>query len=172
MEEFDFIGPNDQPALLAITSPEALNAVKAAMARMGYKPHVVETHAQFETRYHQVSYQVVVLEENFAGGNVLDNPSLQMVQALPMSQRRHATFFLIGPTFESLNTLQAFSQSVHCVLNFNELPMLADVMHKTMAENEVFLATFREVQRRVNQMAAEGMRFTNFARIVMLHSYG
>jgi len=154
MEEFDFIGPNDQPALLAITSPEPLATVKAALVEMGYKVHVVETHPQFETRYNQVNYQVVVIEENFAGGNLLDNASLRMVQALPMNQRRYATFFLVGPTFESLNTLQAFAHSVHCVLNFAELPMVSEVAQKTIAENDLFLSTFREVQRRVYQKGA------------------
>jgi hypothetical protein len=154
MEEFDFIGPNDKPALLAITEPEALKAAKTVLVGMGYKVHVVESHPQFETRYNQVNYNVVIIEENFAGGNVLENPSLQMVQALPMSQRRYATFFLIGQTFESLNTMQAFSQSVHCVLNFAELPMLKEVVQKTIAENDLFLGTFREVQRRVAQKVA------------------
>ena len=149
MEEFDFIGPNDQPALLAISAPEALNVVKTALVEMGYKVHVVESHVQFETRYNQVNYQVVVIEENFAGGSVLENASLQMVQNLPMNQRRYATFFLIGQTFESLNTLQAFAQSVHCVLNFAELAMLTEVLQKTIGENDLFLNTFREVQRRV-----------------------
>jgi hypothetical protein len=121
---------------------------------MGYKVHVVETHPQFETRYNQVNYQVIVLEENFAGGSILDNPSLRMIQALPMNQRRYATFFLIGQTFESLNTLQAFSQSVHCVLNLAELPMLKDVAQKIIAENDLFLSTFREVQRRVYHKGA------------------
>lgn len=154
MEEFDFIGPNDLPALLAITSPEALSAAKAAMATMGYKSHVVDTHELFETRYHQVNYKMVVMEENFAGGNILENPSLHMLQNLPMSQRRHAVFFLIGPTFESLNTLQAFAQSVHCVLNFAELPRLAEVAQKTIADNDSFLGTFNEVQRRVYHKGA------------------
>jgi hypothetical protein len=151
MEEFEFIGPNDQPALLAITTPEALATAKATLSEMGYKVHVVETHPQFETRYNQINYQVVIIEENFAGGSILDNPSLRMIQSLPMNQRRYATFFLIGQTFESLNTLQAFSQSVHCVLNFAELQMLQEVVHKTIAENDLFLTTFREVQRRVYQ---------------------
>jgi hypothetical protein len=154
MEEFDFIGPNDQPALLAITSPEAFKEVKTAMVELGYKVHVVDTHPQFETRYNQVNYRAVVIEENFAGATLLENASLQMVQALPMNQRRYATFFLIGQTFESLNTLQAFAQSVHCVLNFAELPMLAEVAQKIIAENNLFLTTFREVQRRVYQKGA------------------
>jgi hypothetical protein len=154
MEEFDFIGPNDEPALLAITEPDALKAAKSVLVEMGYKVHVVDSHPQFETRYNQVNYHVVIIEENFAGGNVLENPSLRMVQMLPMAQRRYATFFLIGSTFESLNTLQAFSQSVHCVLNFAELSMLKEVLQKTMAENDLFLSTFREVQNRVYHKGA------------------
>jgi hypothetical protein len=154
MEEFEFIGPDDEPALLAITSPEALNTAKAVLVELGYKVHVVDTHPQFETRYNQVNYQVVIIEETFAGANILENPSLRMVQELSMSQRRYATILLIGPTFESLNTLQAFAQSVHCVLNFSELSMLKEVVQKTIAENDLFLSTFRDVQRRVYQKGA------------------
>ena len=154
MEEFEFIGQVEEPALLAITSPEALNTAKAVLVELGYKVHVVDTHPQFETRYNQVNYQVVIIEETFAGANILENPSLRMVQELSMSQRRYATILLIGPTFESLNTLQAFAQSVHCVLNFSELSMLKEVVQKTIAENDLFLSTFRDVQRRVYQKGA------------------
>ena len=154
MEEFDFIGPNDKPALLAVTEPETLKFAKNTLAELGYKVHLVETHPQFESRYNQVNYQVVILEENFAGGAITDNSSLQMVQAMNMSQRRYATFFLIGQSFESLNTLQAFAQSVHCVLNFAELPMLSEVLQKTIAENDLFLSVFREAQRRAYQKGA------------------
>jgi hypothetical protein len=153
MEEFDFIGPNDRPALLAINTAEPLGIAKNALVELGYKVHVVDTHAQFETRYNQVNYEVVLIEENFGGGNLLDNHSLKMVQSLPMAQRRYSTIFLIGTSFESLNTLQAFAQSVHCVLNFNELPMLLEVVQKTIGENDLFLSTFRETQRRVYQKA-------------------
>jgi len=151
MEEFEFLGPNDEPALIAISAPEQLNTVKTVLAEMGYKVHVVDSHPQFESRYNQVNYLVVFIDENFAGSNVLDNPSLRMIQGLPMAQRRYAVFFLIGPTFESLNSLQAFGQSVHCVLNYAELPMLKEVVQKTISDNEMFLSTYREVQRRVYQ---------------------
>ena len=151
MEEIDFIGPNDKPALLAIASPEARAIAKSVLLHLGYKVHVVENHHQFATRYNQVNYLVVILEEDFDNSSIVENSSLQMIQSLPMSQRRYATFFLLGQSFQSLNTMQAFAQSVHCVLNFTELPMLAEIVQKTIAENDVFLGTFREVQRRVYQ---------------------
>jgi len=152
-EEFDFIGPSDLPALVAVTHPETLAAVKATLVEMGYKVHVVETHIQFETRYNQINYQVVVIEDVFAGNPLEDNPSLQFLQNLPMAQRRYATFFLLGGSFETLNTLQAFSQSVHCVVNYTEIPMIGQLIQKTIAENNLFLNTFREVQHRVYQKA-------------------
>src|SRR5580658_5811739 len=106
MEEFDIIGPSDQPALLAISTPEVIGTVKMALTEMGYKVHVVENYEQFDLRYNQVNYQIVVIEETFAGSDSLENPTLRMVQNLPMMQRRHATFFLVGPSMETLNTMQ------------------------------------------------------------------
>jgi hypothetical protein len=154
MDEYDIIGPGDKAALLAISTPEVVAAAKTALAEMGYKVHEVENHDQFDNRYHQFNYQVVVIEEGFAGSESSENYALRMIQELPMSQRRHATFFLIGPNMETLNTMQAFTQSVHCVINYSELPMLSDLMQKTVAENDMFLSTFREVQRRVYQRSA------------------
>ena len=152
-EEFDFIGPNDLPALLAISTPDALLTAKVTMLELGYKVHTVESHLQFETRYNQINYQVVVVEDTFAGNPLEDNPSLQLLQNLPMAQRRYAVIFLIGGSFETLNTLQAFAQSVHCVINYSEMPMLGQLIQKTIAENNMFLTTFRDIQQRVYQKA-------------------
>ena len=154
MEEFDIIGPRDQPALVAVSTPEVAGMAKAALTELGYKVHLVENHEQFDLRYNQVNYQVVIIEETFAGSDALENPTLDLVRHLPMNQRRHATFFLVGPGLETLNTMQAFSQSVHCVINYSELPMLSELIQKTVAENELFLTTYRDVQRRVHQKSA------------------
>ena len=154
MEEFDIIGPGDQPALLAISTPEVIGMVKTALAELGYKVHTVEDYEQFELRYNQVNYQVVVIEETFAGADSMENPALRMVQNLPMSLRRHAVILLVGPSMETLNTMQAFAQSVHCVVNYSELQILPELVQKTVAENEMFLNTYRDVQRRVDQKPA------------------
>jgi len=154
MEEFEFIGPGDQAALLAISTPEITGAIKTALTELGYKVHVVENYEQFDFRYNQTNYQIVVIEETFAGSDSLENPTLRMMQNLSMSQRRHATVFLIGPTMETLNTMQAFTQSVHCVINLAELPMFAELVQKIIAENDMFLAAYRDIQRRVYQKTA------------------
>jgi hypothetical protein len=150
MEDFEIIGPQDQPALLAISTPDATTGAKTTLTGMGYKVHAVDTYEEFDLRYNQVNYQVVIIEETFAGGNLLDNPTLRWVQNLPMSQRRHAVIFLLGGSVETLNALQAFSLSVHCVINYTEFPVLEELVRKTVTENEMFLTTFREAQRRAS----------------------
>jgi hypothetical protein len=151
MEEFDIIGPLDHPALLAISTPHLSEIVKSTLIDMDYKVHVVDRPLLFETRYSQVNYQIVFIEETFAGCDPAQNAALTFIQPLPMSQRRHATFFLIGAGYETLNTMQAFALSVHCVINVAELSMLAELIQKTVAENDLFLGTYREAQRRVYQ---------------------
>ncbi len=153
MEDFDIIGPNDEPALVAVSTPEVIAIVKPALAEIGYKVHMAEHFEQFETRYSQINYRVVVIEEFFAGSDSLVNPTLQMVQDLPMPLRRHAVFFLIGQTMETLNALQAFAASVHCMINYAELHMFPDLVRKTVTENDMFLTTYRDTQRRVYQKA-------------------
>ena len=151
MEEFDIIGPQDRPALLAISNPPLADFVKTALTAMNYKVHVVDRPLLFETRYNQINYQIVFIEESFAGSDPLENAALNFIQTLPMNQRRHATFFLIGTGYETLNTMQAFALSVHCVINIEELSMLSELVQKTVAENDLFLGTYREAQRHVYQ---------------------
>ena len=61
------------------------------------------------------------------------------------------TVFLVGAGMETLNTMQAFAQSVHCVINYSELQIFPELVQKTVAENDMFLTTYREIQRRVYQ---------------------
>ena len=154
MENFDIIGPNDHPALLAISTPDVAALVKATLIEMGYKVHIVDRPLLFELRYSQVNYQIVFIEETFAGSDPTENAALTLIQNLPMGQRRHATVFLVGAGYETLNTMQAFALSVHCVINLAELSMLAELVQKTVAENDLFLGTFREAQRRMYQKSA------------------
>lgn len=149
MDDFDFVGQNDRAALLALSTVDVLTMAKADLAEMGYKIHAVHTHEQFEGRYYMVNYQVVMLEETFSGSSTFDNPSLRLLQNMTMQLRRHAVFFLIGEGYETGNTMQAFAQSVHCVINYADMSMLSQVIQKTVAENDLFLSTYREAQNRL-----------------------
>ena len=58
-------------------------------------------------------------------------------------------FNLFGDSFQTFTPLQAFQQSVHAVINTSELFLLKQLIEKAVADNNMFLHSFREVQSRV-----------------------
>ncbi|MFN3410088.1 MAG: hypothetical protein ACK45B_13920, partial [Limisphaerales bacterium] len=116
-QPFEFIGTSDKPALLAFSTPDWLEAARAALEELGYKVHTAATHGDFLVRFSQVRYQVVVIEETFAANDISENLTLKAVAEMPMSQRRHAVFILFGNSFQTFTPLQAFQHSVHAVIN-------------------------------------------------------
>src|SRR3989442_9830331 len=144
--KFDFISATDKPALLAFSTPEWLEAAKSALTDLGFKVHTAATHGDFLIRFSQVRYQVVVLEELFAANSIAENETLQSLQKMPMSQRRHATVILFGDSFQTFTPLQAFQQSVQAVINSSEMFLLKQLIEKAVADNDLFLQSFRDAQ--------------------------
>jgi hypothetical protein len=146
--QFDFISSTDKPALLAFSTPEWLEAARSALNELGYKVHTAATHGDFAVRFSQVRYQVVIVEELFAANTIVENSTLQLLQNMPMNERRHATILLFGNSFQTFTPMQAFQQSVHAVINPSELFLLKQLIEKAIADNELFLHSFREAQTR------------------------
>jgi hypothetical protein len=148
-ESFDFIGADDKPALIAFSTPEWLEAAKIALEELGYKVHTAATHTDFLVRFSQFHYQVVIIEELFGANTFDENLTLQSLQNMPASQRRHATTILLGNSFQTFTPMEAFKHSVHAVINSSEMFLLKQLIEKAVADNALFLHSFREVQNRV-----------------------
>jgi hypothetical protein len=148
-DRFEFIGANDKAALLAFSTPDWLDAVRNSVQELGYKVHTAATHSDFLIRFSQTRYQLVVLEECFAANAIEENMTLRSLQAMPTSQRRHASVILFGNSFQTFTPMQAFQQSVHAVINSSELFLLKQLIEKAVGDNTMFLHSFREVQNRV-----------------------
>jgi hypothetical protein len=146
---FDFVSTEDRPALIAFSTPEWLEVAKTALQELGYKVHTAATHTDFLVRFGQVHYQIVIVEELFAANNIEENLTLQTLQNMPVNQRRHATIFLLGDSFQTLSPTEGFKYSVHAVVSSSEMFLLKQLVEKTVAENNLFLNSFREVQTRV-----------------------
>src|SRR6476660_5376549 len=148
--KFEFVSTTDKPALLDFSTPEWLEAAKTALSELGYKVHTAATHGDFLIRFSQVRYQVVVLEERFAANDITENLTLQALQQMPMNQRRHSTVILFGDSFQTFTPMQAFQQSVHAVVNTSELFLLKQLIEKAVADNTLFLTSFRDAQTRAH----------------------
>ena len=153
---FDFVGTDDKPALIAFSTPEWLQEAKNALQELGYKVHTAATHRDFLMRFSQVRYQVALVEELFGANTPDENLTLKALQIMPGSQRRHSTILLIGNSFQTFTPMEAFQQSVHAVINSSELFLLKQLVEKAVADNQLFLQSFRDVQTRIFQSGTRG----------------
>lgn len=145
--EFDFLTPEDKPALVALSTPEMEETAKTALDQLGYKIHVASNHGEFQHRFAQVPYHVVIIDELFNSSNAEENESLQTLQRMPMNLRRHSVVILLGFSLSTFNPMQAFQQGVHAVVNPAEMFLLIQLIEKAVADNNFFLHNFREAQK-------------------------
>ena len=141
---FEFISPTDQPALIGLSTPEWMARSRSALVELNYKVHVSANQEDFIDRFNRVHYQVVMIEELFACTSYQENRAICELQRMSMAQRRHAAIILLGNSFESLNAMQAFQQSVHTVVGGAEIGSIKPIIQKTVAENDLFLQGLRD----------------------------
>ncbi len=149
--EFELLNPTDKPALLAVTTPELLQACQTALAELSYKVHAASGSEDFFNRFAQVQYEIVIVEDLFQAATAAENVTLQRFQTMPMNLRRHATTLLVGNAFQTLHPMQAFQQSVHGVVNRADLSRLAQILQKVVADHRLFLNVYRDTQLNLAQ---------------------
>lgn len=147
--DLEFLTPADRPALLGLSTPELQETAKTALDQLGFKVHTAVNHGEFLHKFAQVPYQVVVIEELFSATVPEENESLRALQRMTMTQRRHCVFILFGFNMATFNPMQAFQQGAHAVVNPSEMFLLIQLVQKAIADNDMFLNTYREVQRRL-----------------------
>lgn len=149
--QFDILSPTDKPALLGLSSFELQAHARAALKELGYKIHSADNHDDFKYRFSQYNYYVVIIEDLFASTTKEENVSLKFLQTLPMNMRRHAVIILLGDSYQTLNPMQAFVNSVHAVVNSSDAASLSKIILKVVADNDLFLDVFRDTQARIRQ---------------------
>lgn len=148
-DNFEFISAGDKAALIAFTTPTWLDAIKGALEDLHYKVNTAATHNDFLLRYSRIRYDIVVLEELFCASGIAENITLNNLQNMPMAQRRHSPVILIGDSFQTYSSQQAFQQSVHTVINPAELFLIRELIEKAVSDNYQFLTGYRETQARI-----------------------
>jgi hypothetical protein len=149
--DLEFLTPADKPALLGLNTPQFVEAARTALLGLGYKIHTAINHGDFFARFTRIQYQIIFLEELFDSGVPEENLTLQNLQMMPMNQRRHTAILLLGDSFQTLNTMQSFCQSVHAVINRGDLEKLPQIVQQVVSDNDLFLNVYRETSIRAAQ---------------------
>jgi DNA-binding response OmpR family regulator len=139
----DFFELDDMTSLVC-TDPLTTETVRSTLKAIGYKSHVAETSEMAIERIRYTPYDVVILQDSFAGSSLRSNALLAYLATLPMSQRRNSFVCLIGESFKTLDAMQAFAHSVHVVVNPFDLPNFAAILKKSIAEFELLYKVYKD----------------------------
>ena len=98
-------------------------------------------------------YDLIIISDNFGGTTLATNPVLNYLAPLPMAQRRNNFVVLIGDSFRTLDAMQAYTQSVHLVVNPTDLTNMGPILKKSLADFEVFYRVYRSVLVETGELA-------------------
>lgn len=139
----DFFELGDKTSLICGDSA-ITEAAKTTLRELGFKFHTAETPDLAIERIRYTNYDCIIIQESFAGSSLKSNAVLNFLGPLPMAQRRNWFVCLIGPSFKTLDAMQAFGQSVQLVLNPADLPNLGPILKKGLAEFEVLYRSYKD----------------------------
>ena len=142
-DKMDFFELGDKTSLIC-ADPNTTEVVKTTLRELGFKFHTAETPELAVERMRYTNYDCIVVHEDFAGSSLRSNAVLNYLSPLPMAQRRFSLVCLIGPTFKTLDAMEAFAHSVHLTLNPIDLPNLGPILKKGLAEFELLYRAYKE----------------------------
>jgi hypothetical protein len=142
-DKMDFFELGDKTSLICSDSA-TLEAAKDTLRELGFKFHTAETPELAVERMRYTNYDCIIIHENFAGSSLRTNAVLNFLAPLPMAQRRYWFVCLVGPSFKTLDAMQAFAQSVHLVLNPIDLPNMTAILKKSLAEFELLYRAYKD----------------------------
>ena len=142
-EKIDFFELGDKTSLIC-ADLNTTDVAKATLKDLGYKFHTAETTELAVERMRYTNYDCIIVHENFAGSSLRSNPVLNYIVPLPMTHRRYSFVCLVGPSFKTLDAMQAFTESVHLVLNPVDLPNFGPILKKGLAEFEALYRVYKE----------------------------
>ena len=142
--KMDFFELGDKTSLVC-ADPATTEVVRETLRDLGYKSHTAESGETAIEHVRYTPYDVIVIQESFAGSSLRSNAALNYLASLPMAQRRYSFVCLIGPSFKTLDAMQAFAQSVHVVVNPLDLRNLAAILRKSLAEFDMLYRVYKDV---------------------------
>ena len=148
-DKMDFFELGDKTSLIC-ADPNTTELVKGTLRELGFKFHIAKAPELAIERMRYTSYDCILVQENFAGSSLRSNAILNYLSPLPMAQRRYSFVCLVGPSFKTLDAMQAFAQSVHLTLNPSDLPNMGPILKKGLAEFELLYRAYKET------LAAQG----------------
>ncbi len=148
-QRFDIFEPGDLTALVCVDQPDVQGKLVEQLTSLDYKLHVGLFPEDISMKLKTHVYDVVIIDENFAGCQLNTNGVLYEATHLPGSQRRNQFVALIGTSVQTNDEMMAFILSVDLVFNSADLDNFKPVLRRGVARQKEFYQVFLEQAKAV-----------------------
>ena len=142
--KMDFFEVGDRTSLVC-TDATVGETVRATLRELDFKFHTADNAEISIERIRYTAYDIIIVQDDFAGGNLKANSVLNYLSNLAMAQRRFSMVVLIGSNFKTLDAMQAFAHSVQLVVNTTDLVNFTAILKKSWAEFDVLYRAYKSV---------------------------
>lgn len=148
---FEFLEEGVDTALICEQDEAIREKISSCLQGMNYNVTDAEStrEALKYMRFH--SFELVVLNEGFEGGDPESNYVLKYLGQLPMSTRRSVFVVLLGNGFRTGDNMTALNKSVNLVVNQESLDDIEKILKRYLVENEEFYRVLNESLRKVGR---------------------
>lgn len=129
-EKIDFFEVSDLTSLIC-TDPSVGDVVRATLRELNFKFHTADSMETGIERIRYNLYDIIVLQDNFAGSSLKSNAILSYLAPLAMAQRRYSMVVLIGGGLKTFDAMEAFGNSVQLVVSTSDLPNFSAILKKS-----------------------------------------
>ncbi len=142
-DELEFLGEGKFRALLA--DSDNIDRITPVLKKMEYSITTVKSHEEGISKLTMNTYDLLVLNEKFKDCDPYDNPLHKYVEPMPMIKRRKMFVVLIGHSFQTMDSMDAFNKSVNLVMNVVDFSNFELILKKSMNDMKAFYAVFNQI---------------------------
>jgi hypothetical protein len=140
----DFFEVGDKTSLVC-TDATVGETVRSTLRELDFKFHTADNPEIATERIRYTGYDIIIVQDDFAGGSLKANTVLNYLSSQAMAQRRFSMVVLIGTNFKTLDAMQAFAHSVQLVVNTTDLANFSAILKKSWAEFDVLYRVYKSV---------------------------
>ncbi len=151
LKPFEFLEEGVETALICEPDEAIIEKIRSALENMNY--NITEAPSTRDAlkymRFH--TFDLVVLNETFDGGDPGSNYVLNYLGQIPMITRRHVYVVLVGSSNRTGDNMIAFNKSVNLILHHDNLDDFEIILKQSLADNREFYRILNESLKKVGK---------------------
>ena len=151
LKPFEFLEEGVETALICEQDEAVAEKVRSALESMDY--NITEAPSTRDAlkymRFH--TFDLVVLDEAFDGGDPDSNYVLNYLGQIPMITRRNVCIVLVGSSYRTGDNMMAFNKSVNMILHHDNIDDFEKILKQSLADNQEFYRVMNESLKKVGR---------------------